>query len=78
MIFCLICLAGFFACGNTIGKSKDDPKSTKILLWALTLTIFTLTILAFSAYTIVVKEQAVLEYHHIQKRVETTTTYEIF
>lgn len=78
MIFCLICLAGFFACGNIIGKSKDDPKSTKILLWALTLTIFALTILAFKAYTIVVKEQAVLEYHHIQKRVETTTTYEVF
>lgn len=78
MIFCLICLAGFFACGNIIGKSKDDPKSTKILLWALTLTIFVLTVLAFKAYTIVVKEQAVLEYHHIQKRVETTTTYEIF
>lgn len=78
MIFCLICLAGFFACGNIIGESKDDPKSTKILLWALTLTIFALTILAFKAYTIVVKEQAVLEYHHIQKRVETTTTYEVF
>lgn len=78
MIFCLICLAGFFACGNIIGKSKDDPKSIKILLWALTLTIFGLTILAFKAYTIVVKEQAVLEYHHIQKRVETTTTYEVF
>lgn len=78
MIFCLICLAGFFACGNIIGKSKDDPKSTKILLWALTLTIFALTILAFNAYTNIVKEQAVLEYHHIQKRVETTTTYEIF
>lgn len=78
MILCLICLAGFFACGNIIGKSKDDSKSTKILLWALTLTIFVLTVLAFKAYTIVVKEQAVLEYHHIQKRVETTTTYEIF
>ena len=77
MIFCLICLAAFFACGNIIGKSKDEPKSTKILLWALTLTIFLLTILAFKAYTDIVKEQAVLEYHHIQKRVETTTTYEI-
>lgn len=78
MIFCLICLAGFFACGNIIGKSKDEPKSTKILLWALTLTIFALTVLAFKAYTEVIKDRAVLEYHHIQKRVETTTTYEIF
>lgn len=78
MIFCLICLAGFFACGNIIGESKDEPKSIKILLWALTLTIFALTILAFHAYVDVVKEQAVLEYHHIQKRVETTTTYEVF
>lgn len=78
MIFCLICLAGFFACGNLVGKSKDEPKPVKILLCALTLTIFLLTILAFNAYTNIVKEQAVLEYHHIQKRVETTTTYEIF
>lgn len=78
MIFCLICLAGFFACGNIIGKSKEEPKYTKILLWALTLTIFALTILAFSAYTDVIKELAILEYNHIQKRVETTTTYEIF
>lgn len=78
MIFCLICLAGFFACGNLVGKSKDEPKSLKILLWALTLTIFLLTILAFNAYTNIVKEQGVFEYHHIQKRVETTTTYEIF
>lgn len=78
MIFCLICLAGFFACGNLIGKSKDEPKPVKIIMWALTLTIFLLTILAFNAYTNIVKERAVLEYHHIQKRVETTTTYEIF
>ena len=78
MIFCLICLAGFFACGNIIGESKDEPKSTKVLLWALTLTIFGLTIFAFKAYTDIVKEQVVLEHHHIQKRVETTTTYEIF
>ena len=78
MIFCLICLAGFFACGNIIGESKDEPKSIKIILWALTLTIFLLTILAFNGYTNIVKEQAVLEYHHIQKRVETTTTYEVF
>lgn len=78
MIFCLICLAGCFACGSVIGQSKDEPKSIRILLWALTLTIFLLTILAFNAYTNMVKEQAVLEYHHIQKRVETTITYEIF
>lgn len=78
MIFCLICLAGFFACGNLVGKSKNEPKPVKIIMWALTLTIFILTILAFSAYTTVVKERAVLEYHHIQKRVEITTTYEIF
>ena len=78
MIFCLICLAGCFACGNLIGKSKDEPKSVKILLWALTLTIFFLTILALNAYTDIIKDRAVLEYHHIQKRVETTTTYEIF
>lgn len=78
MIFCLICLIGFFTCGNLVGKSQDEPKSIKILLWALTLTIFLLTILTFNAYTNIVKEQAVLEYHHIQKRVETTTTYEIF
>lgn len=78
MIFCLICLAGFFACGILVGKSKDEPKPVKIIILGLTLTIFLLTILAFSAYTTVVKEQGVLEHHHIQKRVETTTTYEIF
>lgn len=78
MIFCLICLAGFFACGNLIGKSKDESKPVKICIWGLTLTIFLLTILAFNAYTDIIKERAVFEYHHIQKRVETTTTYEIF